>query len=106
MKLYIVCFIVPLILLCSGQRRDKRCLEPPKFEEQPRCRAAISRWSYNQRTRTCEYFRYGGCNGNHNNFESAEQCMAICRTRNFENDDNEGNSAHLFNFPFFNGFKF
>ena len=43
------------------------------------CRAAIPKYFYNAATGVCEAFVYGGCDGNANNFESAEDCDAKCR---------------------------
>ncbi|CAL8363228.1 unnamed protein product [Merluccius merluccius] len=42
------------------------------------CRAALPRWFYNSKTRTCETFIYGGCRGNQNNYASQEACMVAC----------------------------
>ena len=42
-------------------------------------RAAIPRFFYNAERGECENFIYGGCNGNENNFERAEDCEAMCR---------------------------
>ena len=42
------------------------------------CRAAIPRHFYNAERGECESFIYGGCNGNENNFEKAEDCEAMC----------------------------
>uniref|UniRef100_A0A8C8S2X0 BPTI/Kunitz inhibitor domain-containing protein n=1 Tax=Pelusios castaneus TaxID=367368 RepID=A0A8C8S2X0_9SAUR len=42
------------------------------------CTAVISRWFYNWRTKTCEEFSYGGCNGNKNNFETKAGCLRAC----------------------------
>ena len=42
------------------------------------CTQYIKRWYYNSITRDCEEFTYGGCVGNHNNFESRMQCMTYC----------------------------
>ncbi|WAR18886.1 TFPI1-like protein [Mya arenaria] len=36
------------------------------------------RWHYDSITRECKEFSYGGCLGNHNNFESRDQCMTYC----------------------------
>lgn len=33
---------------------------------------------YNSKTEKCEYFGYGGCGGNSNRFESAEECESRC----------------------------
>ncbi|XP_055958614.1 uncharacterized protein LOC126808776 isoform X1 [Patella vulgata] len=50
--------------------------------EQPKvtgmCRAYFARWYYNSTTFMCETFVYGGCGGNDNNFETAEQCFHKC----------------------------
>ncbi|XP_039264911.2 papilin-like isoform X1 [Styela clava] len=50
--------------------------EQPK--EQGPCEAAIQRYFYNTNTRMCELFRYGGCQGNDNNFASALECERKC----------------------------
>uniref|UniRef100_A0A2R5L5B6 Uncharacterized protein n=1 Tax=Ornithodoros turicata TaxID=34597 RepID=A0A2R5L5B6_9ACAR len=42
------------------------------------CSSAVSRWYFNGETNTCQEFKYGGCDGNFNNFESKEECEAVC----------------------------
>lgn len=42
------------------------------------CRALIPRWSYDPETKECHEFKFGGCDGNANNFATYDQCMAIC----------------------------
>ncbi|XP_005373386.1 PREDICTED: tissue factor pathway inhibitor [Chinchilla lanigera] len=42
------------------------------------CRAYITRYFYNNQSRQCEPFVYGGCLGNLNNFESLEECKNTC----------------------------
>lgn len=42
------------------------------------CRAAFPRWHYNAATGSCESFRFGGCNGNNNNFLSNDTCLSAC----------------------------
>ncbi|KAK2846444.1 hypothetical protein Q5P01_009443 [Channa striata] len=42
------------------------------------CRAAFTRWFYNHKTGNCEKFKYGGCRGNKNNYDSKESCAAAC----------------------------
>lgn len=44
------------------------------------CRALIPRWSYDPATKECKEFKFGGCDGNGNNFPSQRQCMDTCRT--------------------------
>lgn len=43
------------------------------------CRALIPRWSYDPTTKDCKEFKFGGCDGNSNNFGNYKQCMEICR---------------------------
>ncbi|XP_017771332.1 PREDICTED: hemolymph trypsin inhibitor A-like [Nicrophorus vespilloides] len=42
------------------------------------CRALIPRWRYDPETQSCKEFKYGGCNGNGNNFFTYEMCMETC----------------------------
>ncbi|XP_015914290.1 boophilin-H2-like [Parasteatoda tepidariorum] len=43
------------------------------------CRAAVPRYFYNQETGECEFFIYGGCNGNSNNFNTKDDCEDVCK---------------------------
>lgn len=51
------------------------CELPP--DEGP-CDAAIPRYYYNPSIWMCERFIYGGCGGNANNYNTFEECMAVC----------------------------
>lgn len=42
------------------------------------CRTAEARWYYNYAEGLCDRFAYGGCDGNQNNFLSAEECEQNC----------------------------
>ncbi|XP_067633954.1 uncharacterized protein [Eurosta solidaginis] len=42
------------------------------------CRALIPRFSYDPSRKTCVEFKFGGCDGNENNFSTYEACMATC----------------------------
>ncbi|CRK90662.1 CLUMA_CG004363, isoform A [Clunio marinus] len=42
------------------------------------CRALLPRWRYDPITRTCSEFKFGGCDGNANNFKSRSECMEQC----------------------------
>ncbi|KAL4662341.1 hypothetical protein H8957_014746 [Semnopithecus entellus] len=56
--------------------------EKPDFcflEEDPGiCRGYITRYFYNNQSKQCERFKYGGCLGNMNNFETLEECKNTC----------------------------
>ena len=42
------------------------------------CDAAMPSYWFNAETGKCEYFSYGGCEGNANRFETPEACVAAC----------------------------
>ena len=44
-----------------------------------RCRAGIPRYYFNQKTRLCSVFYYGGCDANENNFRTERECLNKCR---------------------------
>ena len=49
------------------------------FEPDPGpCEAAIPAWYYDPSIGTCLEFTYGGCEGNSNNYETFELCLAAC----------------------------
>lgn len=64
--------------------REKPTLqkEKPDFcfleEDAGICRGYITRYFYSNQSRQCEHFKYGGCLGNLNNFESLEDCQNTC----------------------------
>ena len=43
------------------------------------CRALIPRWSYDPVSKECKEFKFGGCDGNGNNFSSQKQCFDTCK---------------------------
>ena len=45
------------------------------------CRAAVSRFFFNEDSGNCEMFMYGGCSGNGNNFETLQNCEDVCYPR-------------------------
>ncbi|GFG31491.1 hypothetical protein Cfor_00116, partial [Coptotermes formosanus] len=45
------------------------------------CRALLPRWRYDPTTGKCTEFKFGGCNGNGNNFRTQQQCMKTCGVR-------------------------
>ena len=42
------------------------------------CNSSIGRWYFNSRRGQCERFRYGGCGGNKNNFNTLRSCLQAC----------------------------
>ena len=42
------------------------------------CRASITRFYYNKVTQNCSPFKWGGCEGNGNNFASQLECGITC----------------------------
>ncbi|XP_035666455.1 papilin-like [Branchiostoma floridae] len=54
---------------------DSTCQQPKKVGN---CKAAFPRVFFNSQTGQCENFIYGGCGGNDNNFETAEECENTC----------------------------
>ncbi|VDI52893.1 Hypothetical predicted protein [Mytilus galloprovincialis] len=61
----------PEIIPCN-----KDCLLPKKPGP---CRASITRYYYDIKTRKCRPFVYGGCQGNANNYLTREQCQDKCK---------------------------
>ncbi|CAH8530409.1 unnamed protein product [Dicrocoelium dendriticum] len=46
---------------------------------QGNCMAYIEKYGYNEKTGKCEKFIFGGCGGNHNQFDSEEECKNTCK---------------------------
>ena len=53
-----------------------KCSQPAK--EAGSCGDWVLRYSYVSSSGDCESFYYGGCEGNDNRFESADECEAEC----------------------------
>ncbi|EDL06404.1 mCG142012 [Mus musculus] len=74
---------------CPGEERcclfacGRKCLDLSEDvcslpQDAGPCLAYLPRWWYNQDTKLCIEFIYGGCQGNPNNFESKAVCTSIC----------------------------
>ncbi|XP_037705449.1 tissue factor pathway inhibitor isoform X3 [Choloepus didactylus] len=67
--------------------------EKPEFcfleEDAGPCRGYITRYFYYNQSKQCERFKYGGCLGNLNNFDSLEECKNTCEDtlNEFQVDD-------------------
>lgn len=42
------------------------------------CRALLPRWRYDPVVEKCLEFKFGGCDGNGNNFMTEKECMNVC----------------------------
>ncbi|XP_058124054.1 protein AMBP-like [Anopheles ziemanni] len=56
--------------------RDEQCKLPPRRGV---CRALLPRYRYDPDQKECIEFKFGGCDGNANNFMSYKQCMEACQ---------------------------
>uniref|UniRef100_A0A182PQ34 BPTI/Kunitz inhibitor domain-containing protein n=1 Tax=Anopheles epiroticus TaxID=199890 RepID=A0A182PQ34_9DIPT len=56
--------------------RDEQCSLPPRRGV---CRALLPRFRYDPAQKDCIEFKFGGCDGNANNFMSYKQCMEACK---------------------------
>ena len=45
------------------------------------CFQELERWFFDSTSNTCKRFKYGGCNGNKNNFQTREQCESRCTSQ-------------------------
>lgn len=66
-----------------GAKDTTNQMEPKEFCRMPArkgvCRALIPRWSYDAQKKECVEFKFGGCDGNENNFPSFKACMTTCQ---------------------------
>lgn len=60
----------------KDMKPGERCILPVR---KGFCRALIPRWSYDPVAKECKEFKFGGCDGNGNNFSSRKQCMEMCK---------------------------
>lgn len=66
--------VLQLPACSSGPSLPAACEQPP---ESGRCRAAHTRWWFDERGGTCKAFIWGGCDGSVP-FETLEACQAQC----------------------------
>ncbi|KAJ1097682.1 hypothetical protein NDU88_002799 [Pleurodeles waltl] len=76
----------PLSIIKREHLRDSQSIRTSQFptaecQKEPDrrdCHNNHVRWFFNSQKGTCSTFRYGGCNGNKNNFETYEECRISC----------------------------
>ncbi|XP_033732055.1 chromatin assembly factor 1 subunit A-A-like [Pecten maximus] len=61
--------------------------------DQGNCGARYIRWFYHKGQNKCNWFYYGGCDGNQNNFKSKHQCEETCRAAIDNNAHTNRNNA-------------
>merc|ERR1719167_1383860 len=66
----------PEVPAAIAPENEDRCLMEKKIG---RCRAGIRRVFFNTKTKKCEPFLFGGCQGNGNNFVSTSECEDMCK---------------------------
>lgn len=52
----------------------------------------MERYYFDQETKTCKTFIYGGCYGNGNNFDTEEHCLKVCvagKKKHCDKDDDD-----------------
>ncbi|CAH1790947.1 unnamed protein product [Owenia fusiformis] len=76
--------------LCCSNGCGHRCMDgvikptPPKPDlcllpsKVGKCKARLERYYYDNETKECKLFYYGGCDANENNFEKKEDCEKRC----------------------------
>nr|KAG5710754.1 hypothetical protein BaRGS_035156 [Batillaria attramentaria] len=60
---------------CGPGSTSPECSEP---KVTGRCRALMIRYYYDPSSGVCKQFAFGGCDGNHNNFNTMEECQRTC----------------------------
>eukprot|EP00095_Tigriopus_kingsejongensis_P009815 maker-scaffold239_size242058-snap-gene-1.22 protein:Tk09815 transcript:maker-scaffold239_size242058-snap-gene-1.22-mRNA-1 annotation:"Papilin" len=68
----------------SKELCNEVCVEPEGKEACPLprvpgpCEGYYPRFGYDEKSKSCQQFIYGGCLGNKNKYESKEECEAVC----------------------------
>nr|XP_055164523.1 tissue factor pathway inhibitor isoform X2 [Nyctereutes procyonoides] len=97
----------------SLEECEEKCVRVPEKpdychmnEDSGLCRGFVTRYYYNNVSSKCEGFKYGGCLGNLNNFETLEQCKNTCEgSSDLQTDEtvnNTGSPGSMNNTSLFN----
>lgn len=62
--------------VCAAGLSLPICAQP---EEAGPCNGNFERWAFNEEAGECRPFRYGGCKGNKNNYETEAACKYGCK---------------------------
>ena len=50
------------------------------------CKKHVPSYYYDKTTSQCQFFSYGGCEGNQNRFKSVDECSDSCEGKNDSNN--------------------
>ena len=75
--------VVELSELKSSQNAVSTCEQEA---EQGNCFASMPRWYFDNNSKICKQFMYGGCGGNENNFHTEEACLSRCHSKHLDVD--------------------
>ena len=66
---------ISCLFIFLGDGRSETCFLEKKAGH---CFGFMERFAFNPENNRCEKFIYGGCQGNGNNFKTAQECMEEC----------------------------
>lgn len=84
-KIEILCLLLFIEPNAFQNSCNPDCLLPKKVGM---CRALILKYYYDTKLKKCTDFKYGGCRGNNNRFETIEGCEEHCKECKSENIEN------------------